>query len=137
MDEQSKKITKKTTRKTTKRVAKKEITKEEILELLSTGEVDVRIMGSGYAKKIQRVYITHNGYRYTIDRNYLFRKAILRQREGTKDVESLKYASTKSTRSYPVLGRSQSRTTIDNIGTESILLAPNIRIVETDINQTF
>ena len=134
MDEQSKKITKKTTRKTTKRVAKKEITKEEILELLSTGEVDVRIMGSGYAKQIQRVYITHNGYRYTIDHNYLFRKAILRQREGTKDVESLNYASTKSTR---ILGRSQRHTTIDNIGTESIFLAPNIRIVETDINQTF
>ena len=134
MDEQSKKITKKTTRKTTKRVAKKEITKEEILELLSTGEVDVRIMGSGYAKKIQRVYITHNGDRYTIDHNYGLRKAILRQREGTKDVESLKYVSTKPTVS---VGRSQSHRATDNIGTESILLAPNIRIVETDINQTF
>lgn len=126
MDKQSKKITKK--------VSKEQITKKEILELLSTGEVDVRINGSGYSKKIQRVYITHNGDRYTIDHNYAFRKTILRQREGTKDVESLNYISTKTT---VTIGRSQRYRITDLIGTESILLAPNIRILETDIREDF
>ena len=108
----------------------KGITLDKIEDLLSTGDVDVRIIKEGIRKEILRILITAKEFRYIIDPTYGSSYKITETNLKTGKVTELKYETTKR---IPSKHRSSLTIPVE-IPLKMILKAPSLRVLDIDVS---
>jgi|LUML01.1.fsa_nt_gb hypothetical protein len=106
------------------------ITLDQIEHLLSTGDVDVRMLKESSRKEILRILITAKEFRYIIDPTYGHSYEITQTNLKTGKVTELKYQTTKR-----IPSRNKSSISIPvEIPLKMILKAPSLRVLDIDVS---